>query len=241
MGVVQQSKPQESKYELFRSYLLPANTKTTLPGPRPDKCRISQAFAATGAAKFFLKPYKVEHTSFFDETFPQSHPITAIALDEIFGLYGSDSEISVLLNIGPGIPSEEDCRELDEMSTGPVERLTRKFSWPKRKQNSLSEQEGEDVSREELEESTSSLSSSSERALRLDRQTRVDVKARLKQLYGDAGPEKYHHLGPDYSLEKASLNDVRAIRLFRTQSSESQASSEEIEGTVKQFWVNARA
>ncbi|KAL6252478.1 hypothetical protein RBB50_000197 [Rhinocladiella similis] len=241
VGVVQQSKPQDPKYQLFRSYQLPANTKGILPGPQPDKCRISQAFAATGAAKFFLKPYKVAHTSFFDETFPQSHPVTAIALDEVFGLYGPDAEISVLLNIGPGIPSEEDCRELDQMSTGPVERLTRKFSWPKRMQNSLSEQEREDVTREDLEESTSSLSSSSERALRLDRQTRLDVKARLKELYGDAGPEKYHHLGPDYSLEKASLNDVRAIRLFRTQSSESQASSEEIEGTVKQFWVNARA
>ncbi|KIW11135.1 hypothetical protein PV08_10435 [Exophiala spinifera] len=235
VGVVQQSKPQGSKYELFRSYQLPANAKDILPGPQPERCRVSQAFAATGAAKFFLKPYRLAHTSYFDETFPQSHPITAIALDEVFGLYGSDAKISILLNVGPGIPPEEDCRELDEMSTGPVERLARKFSWPKRKQ------EGEDGTREELEESTSSLSSTSERALRLDRQTRLDVKVRLKELYGAAGPQIYHHLGPDYSLEKASLNDVRAIRLFRSQSSELQASTEEIEGTVKQFWVNARA
>ncbi len=238
MGVVQQPKKDQSKYELFRSYHLPDNnTKGTLPGPEPEKCRISQAFAAIGAAKFFLKPCKIGKSVFFDETFPQSHPITSIALDEVFGLYGPDADVSVLLNIGPGIPSEEDCRELDLMSTGPMARLTRKFSWPRRRQKP----EGERESQEELEQSTSSLSSSSESALRLDRQRRMDIKARLKELYGEPGPEKYHHLGPDYSLEKASLNDVRAIRLFRSQSNESQESAEEIDGAVRQFWVNARA
>jgi hypothetical protein len=221
----------QCKYELFRAYHPPADkTKGTLPGPEPEKCRISQAFAAIGAAKFFLKPYKVGKSVFFDETFPQSHPITSIALDEVIGLYGSDAEVSVLLNIGPGIPSEEDCRELDLMSTGPMARLTRKFSWPRRRE-----------SQEELEQSISSLSSTSESALRLDRQRRMDIKARLKELYGEPGPEKYHHLGPDYSMEKASLNDVRAIRLFRTQSNESQESADEIDGAVRQFWVNARA
>ncbi|KAK5555249.1 hypothetical protein LTR46_006879 [Exophiala xenobiotica] len=223
VGVVQQPVNDQSKYELFRSYHAPADkTKGTLPGPEPEKCRISQAFAAIGAAKFFLKPYKVGKSVFFDETFPQSHPITSIALDEVLGLYGSDVEISVLLNIGPGIPSEGDCRELDLMSTGPMARLTRKFSWPRRREN-----------QEELEQSTSSLSSTSESALRVDRQRRMDIKARLKELYGESGPEKYHHLGPDYSLEKASLNDVRAIRLFRAQSNESQESAEEIDGAVR--------
>lgn len=210
-----------------------------LPGPVPEKCRTSQAFAAVGAAKFFLKPYEVGKSVFFDETFPQSHPISSMALDEAFALYGPNTQISVLLNIGPGIPSEQDCKTLNSMSAGPLARLTRKFSWPGKRQ--VSAKEKVPVDDESQNEHDSSPSTPSESALRLECQRRLDICDRLKALYGDSGPDKYHHLGPDYSLEKASLNDVRAIRLLRAQSDESQGSAGGIEGAVSRYWVNTRA
>jgi len=240
-GIVQRPNNQKSRYELFRAYR-PEQTQTAgmLPGPAPDKCGIAQVFAAIGAAKFFLKPYKLGNTVFFDETFPQSHPITSMALDEVFCLYGRDVEISVLLNIGPGIPSETDCKELDMMSISAMARLTRKFSFGRRRQLSLKQKRlSETESKDELAQPCSKLTSPSETALRMECQRRVDIRARLKELYGESGPDKYHHLGPDYSVEKASLNDVHAIRLPAARSM--QESAVKVEGAVSQYWVNARA
>ncbi|KAI1609601.1 hypothetical protein EDD37DRAFT_654558 [Exophiala viscosa] len=242
VGIKQGRNKQGTEYELFRSYNLEGKSASTLSGPEPRKCRTSQAFAAVGAAKFFLKPYKVGKSVFFDETFPQSHPISSMALDEALTVYGPDVEISVLLNIGPGIPSEQDCKTLDSMSIGPIARLTRKFSWPGRKEASLKGKKPVDNdSQNEVQQHDSTPSTPSESALRLECQRRLDIRDRLKGLYGDSGAEKYHHLGPDYSLEKASLNDVHAIRLFRTRSRESQGRAAEIGGAVSQYWVNTRA
>jgi len=242
VGVKQGRNKQESEYELFRSYNPGGKSAGTLPGPEPKTCRTSQAFAAIGAAKFFLKPYKFGKTVFFDETFPQSHPISSMALDEALAVYGPNAEISVLLNIGPGIPSEQDCKTLDSMSVGPIARLTRKFSWPGRKEASQKEKlPVVNDSQDEVQQQDSTPSTPSESALRLECQRRLDIRDRLKALYGHSGCEKYHHLGPDYSLEKASLNDVHAIRLFRTRSRESQGSAAEIGGAVSQYWVNTRA
>ncbi|KAK4942544.1 hypothetical protein LTR10_017673 [Elasticomyces elasticus] len=242
VGVKQGRNIRDPEYELFRSYTFKDKTTATLPGPEPKKCRTSQAFAAVGAAKFFLKPYKVGKSVFFDETFPQSHPISSVALDEALALHGPNVEISVLLNIGPGIPSEQDCRTLDSMSIGPISRLARKFSWPGRKEASLKEKLSKNKnSQNEVHHHDSTPSTPSESALRLECQRRLDIRDRLKALYGDSGSDKYHHLGPDYSLEKASLNDVHAIRLFRTRSRESQSSAAEIGGAVSQYWVNTRA
>jgi hypothetical protein len=212
-------------------------------GPEPGQCSIPQVFAATGAAKFFLGPFKLGNATFFDETFPQSHAITSIALDEAFSLYGRGVEISVLLNIGPGIPSEQDCIELDLMSVSPMALLTRKFSWPKRKPASLKQGLPGDIeSQEDLMEAGSRLSSPSESALRVECQRRLDIRARLKELYGDSGPDKYHHLGPNYSLEKASLNDVHAICRPQRVSTDSRSDDAgEVAGVVEQYWVNARA
>ncbi|KIX07611.1 uncharacterized protein Z518_02264 [Rhinocladiella mackenziei CBS 650.93] len=212
-GVVQRQNKQQEKYQLFRSYNIEEYSRnTSLPGPNPENYRMPEVFAATGAVKFFLRPYQIKNTIFFDEIFPQSHPITSIALEEAFGLYGQNVDISVLLNIGPGIPSQRDCEELDLMCVGPMIRLTRKFSWPKGrhfsiKQRLLGQSESQD-------EETSKLTSPSEIALKLNEQRRLDICARLRELYGDSGSERYHHLGPDYSMEGASLNDVHAINLL---------------------------
>lgn len=202
-----------------------------------------QVFAAIGAAKFFLRPYQLGDTVFFDETFPQSHPITSMALDEAFCLYGREVEISVLLNVGPGIPSEKDCEELDMMSISTMARLTRKFSWGKRRQLSFKQKQmSEEDDQIDLFQPFSKLTSPSETALRMECRRRHDIRARLKELYGDPGPDKYHHLGPDYSVEKASLNDVHAIRLPAARSNEFRPESiVQLEGAVSQYWVNATA
>src|ERR1700759_577268 len=87
-------------YELFRTYH--TTSADALPGPDPDRCRMPEIFAAAGAAKFFLGPRRIGKVTSFDENFPQSHPISELALEEATRLYGQHVDISVLLNIGPG-------------------------------------------------------------------------------------------------------------------------------------------
>ena len=65
---------------------------------------------------------------------------------------------------------------------------------------------------EDTEEKDSKLNSPSETAIRLEDRRREDIRGRLKDMYGSAVTEKYQHFGPPYSAERASLNDVGAIR-----------------------------
>ncbi|MCJ1391005.1 hypothetical protein MMC18_003866 [Xylographa bjoerkii] len=53
-----------------------------------------------------------------DSKYPKPHNITALALDEMRGLYGRTVPISVIVNIGPGIPNQSDMNQ-----------ITRRFSW----------------------------------------------------------------------------------------------------------------
>ncbi|MCJ1265112.1 hypothetical protein MMC22_004987 [Lobaria immixta] len=84
--------------------------------------KISHAFGVTGAAKYFTPPWKEtsakKKLKFLDIQFPSPHNITELALNEMWGLYGTDVEISVVVNIGPGIPNASDCRN-----------IARRFSW----------------------------------------------------------------------------------------------------------------
>lgn len=110
-------------YNLFRTYDCPEGSKV-LDGPSdPRKYKISHAFGVTGAAKYFTPPWKETSSKkgkskFLDIQFPSPHNITELALDEMWGLYGTDVEISVVVNIGPGIPNASDCRY-----------IARRFSW----------------------------------------------------------------------------------------------------------------
>ncbi|KIX92306.1 uncharacterized protein Z520_12052 [Fonsecaea multimorphosa CBS 102226] len=243
-GVVPRGEKQAPTYALFRSYDVEGNPKDRLMGsPNPESCQVPEVFCATGAAKFFLKPYKIGDTVFFDEIFPQSHPISSLALDEALRIYGTDVEISVLLNIGPGIPVDKDCEELDLMSLGPISRLTRKFSWPLGRRLSLKQKlPFAEKSLEAAQEDLKLTTSPSETALRLESQRREDIRARLGRMYGTPGADKYHHLGPAYSVERASLNDVHAIR--RPQSGSGGLKEQrkiEAENVVRQVWVGAAA
>ena len=110
-------------YNLFRTYDCPKGPKV-LEGPSdPRKYKISHAFGVTGAAKYFTPPWKETSakkgiSKFLDIQFPSPHNITELALNEMWSLYGIDVEISVVVNIGPGIPNASDCRN-----------IAKRFSW----------------------------------------------------------------------------------------------------------------
>jgi hypothetical protein len=114
-------------YNLFRTYPIPTAAKLPkklLEGPaNPDEFKISRAFGVTGAAKYFT-PYWKEQMArsgkirFSDTKFPKPHNITELALDEMWGIYGTEVPLSVIVNIGPGIPNTFDVRQ-----------IARRFSW----------------------------------------------------------------------------------------------------------------
>lgn len=105
------------KYNLFRTYRCPEGANL-LGGPEnPQSYKISRAFAVTGAAKYFTPPWK-EHMEngskirFMDTKYPKPHNITELALNEMWGLYGTDVQISVVVNIGPGKPDQSDVIQI---------------------------------------------------------------------------------------------------------------------------------
>ena len=112
------SSDDETKYHLFRSYAIPESAKLPqklhLQGPKdPSEFKISSAFGVTGAAKHFTRPWKEQmadgrEISFQDTQFPKRHNITVLALEEMWGIYGIDVPLSIVLNIGPGRPYATD-------------------------------------------------------------------------------------------------------------------------------------
>lgn len=117
------SKDRHLGYHLFRTYDRPEGSDL-LPGPSdPRTYKISDAFGVTGAAKYFTPPWKETSATkvkskFLDIKFPSPHNMTELALNEMWGLYGKDVEISVVVNIGPGTPNASDYRN-----------IARRFSW----------------------------------------------------------------------------------------------------------------
>ena len=114
-------------YKLFRSCEIPTSAKLPeklLEGPEdPDSFKISHAFAVTGAARYFTAPWKEQMVSsgktiFNDTKFPEPHNITGLALNEMYGIYGTDVPLSVVVNIGPGLPNDADVQD-----------ITQGFSW----------------------------------------------------------------------------------------------------------------
>lgn len=112
------SKETNLGYNLFRTYDCPEGAKVLDGLCDPRAFKISHAFGVTGAAKHFTPPWKKGKLKFFDVKFPSPHNITELALDEMWGLYGTDVEISVVVNIGPGIPNAFD-----------YQKIARRFSW----------------------------------------------------------------------------------------------------------------
>src|SRR5271156_2884067 len=110
--------PETREYQIFRTYE-PKSVIAAKPrhaGPAPTNCRMSWACAATGAAKSLLQPYQIGAATFFDSRFPKPHNITDLAIDEAYDLYGDKYPISMILNVGPGIPSAHDVLMLSKAS-----------------------------------------------------------------------------------------------------------------------------
>ena len=114
-------------YNIFRSYKVPNSAKFPewlREGPaNPSKFKISSAFGVTGASRYFAPEWKEqmessEDTKFSDKEFPKPHNITELALDEMWAIYGTDVPLSVIVNIGPGLPNNVD-----------VEEIATRFSW----------------------------------------------------------------------------------------------------------------
>lgn len=108
-------------YNLFRTYDCPKGSNV-LEGPRnPHEYKISHAFRATGAVKYFTPPRR-EPTAvcaiskMLGIQSDSPHNVTELALNEMWGLYGKDVEISVVVNIGPGIPNAPDCSNIARRS-----------------------------------------------------------------------------------------------------------------------------
>ena len=119
--------PDDKSYNLFRSYEIPESAKLPeklLKGPKdPSKFKISSAFGVTGAARYFSMPWKEQMAgggkiSFNDTKFPKPHNITELALDEMWGIYGPAVPLSIVLNVGPGLPNDID-----------VKQIVKRFSW----------------------------------------------------------------------------------------------------------------
>ena len=119
--------PDAQRYNLFRSYGIPASAALPaklLEGPEhPETFKISHAFGVTGAARYFAPKWEERmavngKTRFRDTKFPEPHNITELALNEMWGIYGTKVPLSVVVNIGPGQPSDND-----------VKLIARRFSW----------------------------------------------------------------------------------------------------------------
>ena len=120
-------KSDASRYKIFRTYEIPKSValpNKLLEGPEnPSQFTIARAFGVTGAAKYFTPQWKEQMATsgkmgFSDTKFPKPHNITELALDEMWGLYGTDVPLSVIVNIGPGIADSSD-----------VDHIARRFSW----------------------------------------------------------------------------------------------------------------
>jgi Patatin-like phospholipase len=231
LGAVQSSQHDGPKYEIFRSY---PTTKTFgsfyHPGPDPGACKVSSACAATGATKYLLEPYTIGSTTFSDNGFPNPHNITDLALDEAYHIYGEKPPLSVIVNIGPGIPSDNDIEKLQNLS--------RKFSWPtwlqsNNRSGSLSEKSSSAtnstpttmVTDSKIMESpvrSETSSSSSSLAEEVERRIEANIKGRLSKDYQDQ--EIFIRLAPPPARDELALNDVHVIS----------ASSEEVDNFLKQ-------
>lgn len=218
VGAIQYPKEEGPKYDIFRSYRC-AKTSGPFyhPGPDPGTCKVSSVCAATGATKYLLQPHSIGSTTYSDNGFPNPHNITDLALDEAYHIYGEKPPLSVVVNIGPGIPSEHDVKKL--------QRLARKFSWPywlpsvNRARPSLKSSPStsptssitstsDPISMESPNRSDSSSSSSSE-AEQAERQIEANIERRLDNDYRTQ--KMYTRLAPTAAGDDLALNDVQVI------------------------------
>ncbi len=223
VGAIQSPEQDGLHYDIFRAY---RTTKTSGPfyhsGPDPGTCKVSGVCAATGATKYLLQPYTIGSRTYSDNGFPNPHNITELAMDEAYHLYGEKPPLSVIVNIGPGIPSDNDIEKLQTLS--------RKFSWPywlsssnrasSSNSNSSSTSPTTMTGSSNLVESpnrSDTSSSSSSEAEEVERRIEANIKRRLQADYHNR--KIFIRLAPPPARDELALNDVHVIS----------ASSEEVD------------
>ena len=119
--IVAASRSDTKGYNVFRSHEIPNTAKSPellLEGlANPSQFKISSAFRVTGASNYFTPEWEEQVESsgparFRDADFPMPHNITGLALDGVWAIYGNDVPISVVVSIGPGLPSITDAGEI---------------------------------------------------------------------------------------------------------------------------------
>ena len=201
------------RYEIFRTYRTKSSSaKWYHPGPNPAKCKVSAACAATGAAKYLLDPFTFGSTTFLDTEFPNPHNITNLAIDEAYHLFGEKPPISMILNIGPGIPTDNDIKKLSALSrTFSWPHITSIRSWRKQKAAQTSSPPisvASDIQEDQVpnrSDTTSSTGSASSLAREVERGHEKHIRERLRREYNE--PRIYHRLGMPVH-DDLSLNDV---------------------------------
>ena len=207
----------DKSYDLFRSYEIPKSAKLPhklLKGPKdPSKFEISSAFGVTGAARYFSMPWKEQmagggKVSFNDTKFPKPHNITELALDEMWGIYGVAVPLSIVLNVGPGLPSDID-----------VKQIARRFSWglkasPAPKMTSASSSAKVQSEPKRLIPRTNTFGSIKDRGVdvklrRLEEDIEKDIRDKLDNVQ-PGNSELYFRLAPAEAPRGTPQNDFTA-------------------------------
>ena len=200
---------------LFRTYDCPKGSNVLEGPPNPREYKISHAFEATGADKYF-KPHRREPAAIraiskiLDIRSQSPHNITELALNEMWGLYGKDVEIAVVVNIGPGIPNNPD-----------LENVARSLSWGTKETKSPTLltwekpfQSDQSHDHEPLESSTPvtrQTTSASERNVKFKEKPRTeeskiefDIREKLRNVYPEHTPPYYRLLAAEgFALSSA--------------------------------------
>ena len=222
-------------YQIFRTYRSKQSTEGLL-GPDPETCEISEAFASTSAAKYLFCSFQASNsnTKFSDTSFPCPHNITNLAIDEAqsMSIGGHATPIAMIVNIGPGIPTNKDVRAL----AGQLASVARAFSFgtdaarrgrpfyqavaSDKTAFTPAKSSGDVAAPPDLVQIGTQRSSLDEKARRGSwfrrpsaaetvKGFREDIKERLKREYppGDDRP-LYFGLGPDKAPRRTAVNDV---------------------------------
>lgn len=126
VGVIKRSNAKAPQgYRLFRTYVQPQGVAHE--GPNPAECKVSAACAATAAAKGLLGQWTldVDGVTYWDDSFPLTHNVSELALDEAASLFGKKRSMNLdfVLNISPGVVSKKDVDELSRQSSHTSSRL----------------------------------------------------------------------------------------------------------------------
>lgn len=239
------------KYDIFRAYRTEKTSgKFYHPGPDPATCKVSSICAATGATKYLLEPHTIGSTTYSDNGFPNPHNITDLAMDEAYHIYGPKAPLSVIVNVGPGIPSDNDILKLQV--------LGRTFSWPSwlpintrvrlsPKSSPSSSPTSSTKSSTELKDVVSpprsdTSSSASSEAEEVERQIEAAIKERLQRDYHDEGI--FMRLAPPPARDELALNDVDVISASSEEADrflEKEETKDRLKEAARRYCINPTA